>query len=242
MVEFSKEKDKSYYEGQELSGLEGAVNYYRWLLREFSPFIGRNVLEIGAGTGTFSRHLLSLPIERLICIEPAENLFPLLDRNLADLRVVKICCSLEGFIERKDRQKGFDTVVCVDVLEHIYDDAGALRAIYSLLNPGGSCCLFVPALSWLYGSLDQVFGHHRRYHKAGLRKLLTRVGFEVQVLKYFHFTGVFTWFLMGWILRWQSWSGGAVQFYDRWVVKPLSFVEKLVPPPLGQSLLAVARR
>lgn len=231
----------SYYEGQELSGLEEAVNYYRWLLREFSPFVRGRVLEIGAGTGTFSRHLLSLPIERLVCVEPAENLFPLLD-SLIDSRVIKLCCSLEDFIKREDPEARFDTAVCVNVLEHIQDDTGALKSIYSLLNPGGNLCLFVPALSWLYGSLDRVFGHHRRYHKAGLRDLLTKVGFEVQVLKYFHFTGVFTWFLMGRILRWQSWEGGTIQFYDRWVVRPLSLIEKHFPPPVGQSLLAVAKR
>lgn len=229
------------YEGSELNGLRFATNYYRWLLNEFRPALGEVVLEVGAGTGTFSEFLLSAGIQRLICLEPAQNLIPDLQQRAAGKPVELLVGTLENSPALICAET-MDTVVCVNVIEHIEDDLQALRTMYSLLKPGGHLCLFTPALPQIYGTLDESFGHCRRYTMGNLREQATAAKFDVVKLKYFNFPGVFTWFLMGRILRWRSWSATPVLVYDRVVIRLFSMLERWCPPPMGQSLLLIARK
>ena len=226
-----------YYDGCELVGLREARNYYSWLIQEFRPAVRGKVIEVGAGIGVFSEYLLGLPIEELICLEPACNLIPLLTRRLSRERVRVFSETLKRFAANNSEL--FDSVVYVNVLEHIEDDHQSLVIINRLLKAKGSLCLFVPAIPWLYGALDKSFGHYRRYSKGQLENLLIRSGFKVCTLKYFHATGVLTWTLMGKILRWNSWDSRSVKLYDQIVTPIICRIERTISPPLGQSLLSI---
>lgn len=136
----------------------------------------------------------------------------------------------------------FDCIVCVNVLEHIKDDLEAVKQIRSLLQPDGHFCLLVPAHPFLYGTLDESFGHHRRYTKKRLRELALLTGFSIERLRFFNAAGVFTWLLMGKVLRWRTWGKSPVAAYDRIVIPCTRWLENLIAPPLGQSLLMVARK
>jgi hypothetical protein len=127
-------------------------------------------------------------------------------------------------------------------MEHVADDAEFLRSAFASLVPGGRIIIFVPALTFLYGTLDENFGHHRRYTKGGLAGKLTRHGFLLETLRYFNLPGVASWFLAGRVLRRRTLRASDVRFYDRWIVPWLSKLERMWEPPLGQNLLAIARR
>lgn len=229
------------YEGCELAGLEHATNYYQWLLDEFRPVLRGTVLEIGAGTGTFSRYLLNTGISCLICVEPAVNLIPLL-RERTTGHDVQI---LEGTLERcsSDLPSGcVDAIVCINVLEHIEEDLQALCEMNRLLVSEGHLCLFVPALPWLYGTLDESFGHQRRYTRGDLLSKVWESGFQVIKCRYFNAVGIITWFLMSKVLRWRTWNASPVDAYDKLVIPFLSRLERIFAPPVGQSLLTVARK
>lgn len=225
------------YSGTELDAMAEARNYCRWIMRYFTPYLGERVVEIGAGTGTFSELLLNS--ERtvdLVLFEAAHNLFPLLRQRFAD-RKVRLHC---GAFDPAALEGASDSIVLVNVLEHILDDAGLLSQIHDSLRPGGSLLLFVPALMWNYGSLDKTFGHYRRYSKRGLRQKLKEAGLRVEHMRYVNMMGIASWFLAGKVLRQTTLSPAQVRWYDRWVV-PWSFkLERVCEPPLGQSLLAVA--
>ena len=226
--------------GAELEALRDADNYYDAIFSYFAPYFGKRVVEVGAGIGNFSRLLLARasPSE-LTLIEPAENLFPRLQQQFhADTRVTVI----NSHLERVADSLAPDSVVLVNVLEHCKDDDGLLRTIHRILPHGGTLLLFVPALPFLYGSFDEAVGHVRRYTKSSLTSVLKNAKFDIACLRYFNMPGVVAWFLAGRVLRVTSVRYSDVQKYDRWVMSWVSRLEQKWAPPLGQSLLAVARK
>ena len=230
--------DSFVYSGTELDAMAEARNYCRWILDFFAPYLGKKVIEIGAGAGTFSELLLRINrISKLILFEPGANLFPLLQEQFGDNPRVRLqSCSFDLSV----LDEPADSVVLVNVLEHILDDNALLLQIRQSLRPGGHVLLFVPALEWNYGSLDKAFEHHRRYSKPVLRKKLERAGFRVEHARYVNFLGIASWFLAGRVLRQKTLRPSQVRWYDRWII-PWSFkLERMWEPPVGQSLVAVA--
>ena len=231
--------DSSFiYSGTELDAMAQARNYCRSILGYFAPYLGENVVEIGAGAGTFSQLLLNHGrTSELVLFEAAANLCPTLGHRFeADPRVRLHCRPFDVRLLGRSP----DSVVLVNVLEHILDDAALLSQIHQSLRPGGSLLLFVPALEWNYGSLDKAFEHHRRYSRKALRKKLEGAGFRVERTRYVNMLGIASWFFAGKILRQTTLIPAQVRWYDRWIV-PWSFkLERICEPPIGQSLLAVA--
>lgn len=225
------------YTGTELDAMAEARNYCRRIMQYFGPYLGERVVEIGAGTGTFSELLLnSGRTSDLVLFEAATNLFPAL-RQRFENRGVRLHL---GSFEPALLSAPVDSVVLVNVLEHISDDAALLSQIRQCLRPGGRVLLFVPALTWNYGSLDKAFGHWRRYNKRALLQKLEQAAFRVEVMRYFNAMGIASWFFAGRLLRQTTLKPAQVRWYDRWVI-PWSFkLEQICEPPLGQSLLSVA--
>jgi SAM-dependent methyltransferase len=218
-----------------------AHNYYRWIMREFRPHLGNVVCELGAGIGTFSSLLLEEDIHRLILVEPAHNLLACLrDRFTVDGRVQVVSEEVEVCADRL-RGAQVDTIVSVNVLEHLKDDSRTLATIGKVLPPDGKLLLFVPALPWLFGSLDEAFGHRRRYRKVELEKKVTEAGFRILDLKFMNFPGLVSWFVAGHILRSRTISPWMVRFYDRWIVPFVAVVETCVTAPVGPSLILIAQ-
>jgi SAM-dependent methyltransferase len=228
------------YSGTELAALAGAHNYYRWVLRRFAPYLGRRIVEVGAGVGTFSRLLLdeSRP-SRLVLVEPADNLAPLLrSRFDGDPRVAVV----HGYLEDVPPDVSADAIVGVNVLEHVADERAFLDAAARALTPDGFLLVLVPAGPWLFGALDEEFGHFRRYTRGTLEQALGISGFRLRAVRYHNFPGIVAWFLMGRVLRQRTLPPRAVARYDRFVVPWLSRLEDVWRPPFGQSLVAVASK
>jgi SAM-dependent methyltransferase len=228
------------YSGEELDALAGAVNYYRWIVRRFAPYLGRRIVEVGAGIGTFASHLRqAAPDAELTLVEPAANNYPHLRARFADDPRVR---TVRGYLEDAGPAGSADAVVAVNVMEHVRDDAAFLRAVHGLLAPGGHALLFVPALPALYGSLDEAFEHFRRYTRAELDGRLRGAGLDPLRVAYTNLPGVAAWWLSGRVLRRRTVSARDARIYDRWVIPWVSALERVWTPPLGQSLIAVARK
>jgi SAM-dependent methyltransferase len=228
------------YSGTELDAVAEAKNYYQWIIDSFADRIGETVVEAGAGIGTVSDLILRRGSPReLVLIEPATNNVPALRLRFGGDARVRVC---PGYLEDLSSSLTADTVIAVNVLEHVENDADFLRAAYESLVPGGSLLLLVPALPAIFGSLDRAFDHFRRYTRSGLRASLLAAGFEVERLHYLNMLGVAAWFVSGRVLRRTTLSRGQVRFYDRWMIPSLREIETRLRPPIGQSLLAIARR
>ena len=135
----------------------------------------------------------------------------------------------------------FDTVIALNVLEHIGPEKEALRHIRQLLGPSGRFIVVVPALPWLYGSMDRSIGHYRRYTAQTLREHLEQAGFSIALLRYYNLPGVLGWWLNGRVLRQTVPPTGQLRLFNL-LVPLVRAVERRLPMPLGLSLMAAAER
>jgi SAM-dependent methyltransferase len=221
-----------------LGRLARAPRFNAWMADIIRPHCGRRVLEIGSGTGNLTRRLvpretyvasdvnpLYLQTLRALTIDR-----PYLDVKLTDVTQATSFPRIPG---------GFDTVVCLNVIEHVDDDRGALENIRAVLADGGKAIVLVPQDPRMFGTLDEVLGHKRRYTEESLRALAADAGFEVAELLRFNRVGTPAWWLNGRILRRRHF--GLAQIAALNLLTPIfRRVDALLPfPPL--SLIAVLR-
>ncbi len=233
------------YVGKDLEAMSFAENYHRWIIEEFRPYLGKRLVEVGAGTGLFTRLLLKEQPASLTAVEPSA-MFDLLQSNMAAVsHDSELVLHRAIFAEVRDeiREKGKpDSIIYVNVLEHIEDDAKELELIYETLAPGGRCFIFVPALQALYGKFDEKIGHFRRYTKPEIVTKTQGAGFRIVRSGYFDLAGIFPWFVKYKLLGSDSLEGGAVELYDRLAVPVVRAMERLVTPPIGKNLLVIAEK
>ena len=232
-----------------LLSLDKIERYYRWIGEEASPFLGDRLAEIGAGIGTFTdvlvgSHIARRPTARLAAFEPEHTLFHLLQTRMEHsypelLRTGRVVAT-NGYFDAHPGQ--FDTVIMINVLEHIKDDQDTIRAAYRALSPGGACIVFVPALSWLYSALDRSVGHFRRYERTQLEQIMQAGGFEVVAAKYMDCLGVLPWYLLNVIGGSTSINPRLAHIYDRWFVPITRWMEGREGPCIGKNILMVGRK
>ena len=218
-----------------------ARNYFAWQSRLVARELGQRVVEVGCGIGNFTGMLLDR--ELVVALDREEACVQLLRQRYPgrhNLRVLTCETSSRAFRELARLRP--DSVVCVNVLEHIEDDGAALRDMASILIPGGVVVLLVPAFAALYGPIDRNLGHYRRYRRGALSTLASAAGLGLRKVHYVNAAGFFGWWVNARILRRQAQSDGQIAFFDRFLVPVLSALEAAVKPPFGQSLLAVLRR
>lgn len=236
-----EELTKLSYPGRDLEAMSFAIRYHRWILEIFKPYLKGSVVEVGAGSGLFSELLAQTTDVRLTLIEPSSQMFPILKNRLANRKDTEFY--QDFFTNVATRLKPApDTIVYVNVLEHISDDTLELQIAYDTLKPGGYLLLFVPALRALYGALDKEIGHFRRYHLKPLVRLCRSVGFEVSLAQYFDFLGIVPWWLNFKLLKSNKINPMAVKLYDTVVVPFEKPLETLVRPPIGKNILVIARK
>lgn len=230
------------YIGTELDALRSAVNYYRWITDEIHPYLQGHGLEVGAGYGTVSRVLLKTSLQSLYCIEPDERLVTQIRATLhsSTKPVTVVRATLEAF--SRVTTERFDSIIAINVLEHIADDHQALQQMHALLTPNGVLCIFTPALPKLFGSLDASFGHHRRYTRQRLEELIRHTGLQIEKLRFFNFLGILPWMIMGKLFRQRSLTHTQVSISDRFMIPLTRRLEQIISPPIGQNLLVVARK
>jgi SAM-dependent methyltransferase len=220
--------------------MKAAQQYFAWQARLARRELGRRVIEVGCGVGNFTRHLLDR--ELVISLDVEADCVARLQRNLgspANVTAMKMDVVDPAFLEL--RSYGVDSVVCLNVLEHVQDDLTALRHMASVLPPGGKAVLIVPAFEALYGPIDHNLGHFRRYSKRGLRSLAASAGFDAR-LRYMNSVGCVGWWVNARVLKRTVQSAGQIATFDRWIVPVLEWIEGRVEPPFGQSIFAVLTR
>jgi glycosyltransferase involved in cell wall biosynthesis/phospholipid N-methyltransferase len=222
-----------------LHSLERAQNFNRWMAESIAPHVGARVLEIGAGIGNITSQLVPRDLYLASDINPhyidyLRNFSlgkPYLEVARIDLEAAADFAALAG---------RFDTVVCLNVLEHVRDPLVALRNIHSVLEPGGRAVIYVPQGAKRYSSLDEVLGHRCRYSKEVLSEELRTSGFEVEVLRDFNRSGVPGWFLNGKLLKRRHFSRSQLKIFN--VLVPVIRRVDGVCPWSGLGVIAVARK
>jgi SAM-dependent methyltransferase len=218
-----------------------AANYVAWQARLVHRELGRRVLEVGCGLGNFTGTLLDREAVIAVDIQPA-CIERLEQRYAGRPNLQAFVCDVASPEFRGLARFQPDSCVCLNVLEHTEDDLSALQAIASVLTPGGRIALIVPAFQALYGPIDRNLGHFRRYSRDELAALAQRAGLRLRKAHYSNCLGFFGWWANAHVLKRQAQSEHQIHVFDRFLVPVISAVEQIVPPPFGQSLVAVLER
>jgi len=220
----------------EFKALDEAKNYQRRLIGSLAPYLSGKVLEVGAGIGQMTGHILKIPTIKLLkSVEPDKDYCQKFRKNLPNQPLV------EGTV--KDiKENDWDAVVNINVLEHIEDDKGELKSYYNLLKKrNGMLALFVPACPEIYAPLDKDFGHFRRYDKKELTKKVEDAGFMIVSAHYFDFVGYFAWWLNFCVLKNRGFNQKSVRMFDRFIFPITNRIESAVcRPPFGKNLMVIA--
>jgi SAM-dependent methyltransferase len=234
------------YPGRELEAMSLAVNYHRWIFQSMRPFLGRRLVEVGAGTGSFSEMILESPVERLALVEPSQSMYEQLNARLRQLEAaapVKTYNATFAEVCRQIRDEQHpDSILYINVLEHIRDDERELSLMRETLSVNGRIFIFVPALAWLYGHFDEEVGHVRRYTKTELEDKCRLAGFKIIKSSYFDLIGVIPWYVKYRILKSRGMEAWAVSLYDRYLVRVTKTIESYVRPPIGKNIVLIAEK
>jgi SAM-dependent methyltransferase len=219
-----------------LAELKPAKHFSKWMFEVIEPFLGSKIIEVGSGIGNISRQL------------PVGDILTLSDYNqeyceqlevsfwaIENVGIVKLDLTKDDdFISLAG---GYNSVVCLNVLEHINDDVGALERMVSLLEPGGRLIILVPQYSFLMSEMDRLLGHYRRYSHGELGSKLKSVGLDVECINNFNTLGIAGWFVNNTLLGSISFGEKKVRLFDATVpfMRP---IEKIFPLP-GLSVIGV---
>ena len=225
-----------------LRDIEGGMpGLASWLYSSLRRELGNNVLDAGAGIGTFTALLLQ-DRRSVIALENDPLYIEELRRRFGGSALVSVC---QGDLADSNGLPHFpevDSVLCLNVLEHIDDDVQALRNMRERVRSGGKLLALVPAYPRLYNRMDQALGHYRRYSKRSFLRKLRVSGWAVQRTFYINVFSVLGWFIAGSILRRSRPGGDLARVFD-FLIPLLSFLERyLVRGKAGLSLVAVCRR
>jgi 2-polyprenyl-3-methyl-5-hydroxy-6-metoxy-1,4-benzoquinol methylase len=230
--------------GQHDCGLDiasdSAPAYLQWVADLFIPHLGASALEVGSGHGAVTQHLARG--RRLVASDLSDSCLNILRSRFADWPNVEV---RRMDLRELDLGQTFDSTVIINLLEHIEDDSGALRALGDRLNPGGNCLIYVPALNWLYGAWDRDVGHYRRYSKRRLAAVVREAGLEPMQLHYVNMLAIPAWVVFSSKLvdRGDARSvGRGLQLWDRVGVPLTQAIERRLRPPMGLNLFCVARK
>lgn len=220
-----------------LESMSQAVWYNQWTLKKFLPYLRGEILEVGCGIGNFT---LSLAEYRDVWA---------IDINKEYLKETKRLVRNKARIGFGDIERGkyffggqkFDSIVCLNVLEHIKDDNLALSNLFKLLKDEGTLTLLVPLHQFLYGNIDKAVGHFRRYTKLEILEKLKTAGFLILKHRRINFLGAIGWLLTGKIFREATVGYKKIKMFN--LVAPFILpLEDLIEPPLATSILVIAKK
>lgn len=222
-----------------LQSVRKAKGFNRWMYRTIQKYVGQRVLEAGCGIGNFTEMLLDRT--RLVCADLDDFYVEMIGRrfgHLENVKTIKTDLATHEVIESVDGEK-VDTIICLNVIEHIPDDEAVLKNFHNLLTPGGHAIILVPAHPWLYSKCDETLGHCRRYTQPMLQERLKKAGFEVADLWEFNRLGVYGWWVSK-LMKKDTLSPRQMKIYE--FLLPIAKLMDAIKIGPGLSVIGVGRK
>lgn len=222
------------YPGKELSLFSQANRWKSYWTSRITQHIGRSVLEVGAGIGSNTNLLCKGDILRWVCLEPDHQLA----ENMRNQLPLSQCEVLNGTIKDLSTSDLFDTILYIDVLEHIENDKAEIGRVINHLTPAGKIIILSPAHNSLYSAFDRAIGHYRRYNTTMLKRLFPGHLKLIQI-EYLDSLGLILSLSNRWFLKNPSPSKKQIEIWDSIIIPCSWFLDKLIRYRMGKSILAV---
>lgn len=228
------------YPGEELELFAHATHWKAYWAEQIRPCIGRDVLEVGAGIGTNTYLLRGARDGHWVCVEPDPVLAAQISISGPAGDTASPVEVVRGTLSDLEPDRRFDTVLYIDVLEHILDDGGELVRAAAKLRSGGHIIVLAPAHPWLFSPFDRAVGHHRRYTWASL-SAITPPKARSECFRYLDSAGILASLANRVLLRSTVPAQGQIHFWDRWLVPVSRLVDPCLGYRVGKSVLAIWR-
>jgi len=234
-------KDQYNYPGQELAFFEKALNWKTYFSSFIKPFIGNNVLEVGSGIGATTRLLNDGSANRWTLLEPDEEMNKILQRKKQTQSQFANCIILQQTIFEFDTAEKFDTIIYIDVLEHIEDDKKEMQKASELLKSNGHLIILSPAYNFLFSPFDKAIGHYRRYISKTLKNAMPD-GLKPVTLRYLDSVGFFASLANKIFLKQTYPSEKQIQTWDKLMIPLSKWTDKIFFHSFGKSILGIWRK
>ena len=226
------------YVGNELEIFHQATVWKKYYGNHLADFLGQEVLEVGAGIGGTTKSLCSQKQTRWVCLEPDKILADQITKSIESQELPEICEVSSKSLAEFDNHEKFDTIIYIDVLEHIENDAEELEKAAKHLKQNGFLVVLSPAHQYLYTPFDKAIGHFRRYNKRSLLEIAPK-NLEQIKLVYLDSVGALASLGNKLILKSASPNHSQIQFWDKRLVPLSKFFDPLFRYKIGKSILAV---
>lgn len=228
------------YIGTELSLFAQATNWKAYVKILLNEYIKGDVLEIGAGIGTNTHLLCSSYYRKWLCLEPDTMLFNSLQHSI-NINNITNCSALNGTIDLLNQEQLFDSILYIDVLEHIYNDKEEILKAFQHLKTNGNLIILSPAHQWLFTPFDSAIGHYRRYSKSTLKAVLPN---DIEIIKvgYLDCIGLLASLGNKLILKQSQPTVKQITLWDKFMVPISRIFDKILGYKFGKSILFIGRK
>jgi SAM-dependent methyltransferase len=226
------------YIGSELDIFRHASNWKEYYGKLISPFFGQEVLEVGAGIGATTESLCSGLEKRWVCLEPDRQMAEEIEQKISDGELPKNCQVSCTTLSELSEEETFDSILYIDVLEHIEDDANEIIETKKHLKENGYLIVLAPAHQFLFTPFDKAIGHYRRYNKKMLVNLIPNE-FECVRLNYLDSIGAFASLGNKIALRQSMPTLPQILLWDKTLVPLSTFFDRMIGFRAGKSVLGI---
>ncbi|QWR78208.1 class I SAM-dependent methyltransferase [Candidatus Magnetomonas plexicatena] len=226
------------YVGTELELFNKAVNWKRYFTEKIAPFIGNNVLEVGAGIGGTTKALCHRRCHKWVCLEPDATLAAQIEQKISDGLLPSNCSVVNMFVSDVPETETYDTIIYIDVMEHIEEDFKEIEMVKRLLKRNGFLIILVPAYMMLYSEFDSNVGHYRRYNKKTLQRIIPETFKPVEIL-YLDSLGLLASMANRLLFRQELPSMQQINRWDKYIIPISKITDPLIKYMAGRSLLGV---
>jgi SAM-dependent methyltransferase len=228
-----------------LQVISKADRFNDWMYSEIRPYLSGNILEIGSGIGNISDFLL-MNHENVSLSDYNLNYCKLLNQRFSGKRNLKNISNInlvepDFHLKYSSVLESFDTILALNVIEHIDDDNQAIENCRKLLKKEGKLIILVPACQALFNHFDKELGHFRRYSKMNLLNLFNYNKFAIESIRYFNVVGIFGWYLSGKILNKKIIPQGQMSLFNKMVFF-IKIIDKILFHSIGLSIIAIGRK
>jgi len=229
------------YIGNELEIFELATRWKQYYKQFINQYLNGDVLEVGAGIGGTTANLCNGTQNSWICLEPDPTLLKTIKNKIQDDILSSICQPVCGTLDGLKQDLTFDTILYIDVLEHIFDDKNELEKAFSKLKKGGYLIILAPAHNYLFSIFDKAVGHYRRYNRKSLTKIFPK-GLSIEKQYYLDSVGLFLSLTNKWLLKQSVPSVKQIKIWNKYFIPASKRLDSFIRYKFGKSILFIARK
>ncbi|MVO10610.1 methyltransferase [Flavobacterium sp. TP390] len=226
------------YIGNELELFKYAINWKQYYKSKINKYLKDDLLEVGAGIGETTFSLCDGSQKSWICIEPDAALINIIKEKKENGYLPSMIEIKKGTIDNLDKEQKFDTIIYIDVIEHIEMDSQELIKASNFLKPNGHLIILVPAHNYLFSKFDAAIGHFRRYNKKSLEKIIPKDLLKKELI-YLDSVGLLASLMNKWFLKQDYPKLKQITFWDRVMIPFSKIIDRLIFYKLGKTVVGV---